>query len=508
MKKDDKMAITISKSAYIRGLQCYKSLFLEKNHSELKQISPNTQALFDTGNAVGSLARDLFPGGVTIPYIPCKGGQEKQLRLTQEAIENGAEIIYEAAFAHVGKLCKVDILVKVGNGWNLFEVKSGTSADAMYLEDVAFQHHVLTSAGIRLNAVYLAYINNKYVREGELDLQQLFNIEDVTEYAIERESFVNIEHTRQLAVLAGTMPTCGIGKQCNSPYECDFKGHCWKDIPEDSVFDIRGNGVDKFSLYNQGIIRQADIPAEILATMNAKQRQQVECTRNGMGSITPSAIKNFLDGLIFPLCFFDVETFVSAVPRYDGMKPYQQTAFQYSLHILHESGDIEHREFLAVAGIDPRESFITSLVADMPTTGTVIAFNKSFECSVLLNLAKRFPEFGDQVNSWVGGMADLMVPFRQRDVYFASMKGSYSIKYVLPALCQELSYEGFEIANGQAAMDAYNDMCKASNDPKKLATIRANLLKYCHLDTFGMVKILEVLRFFGSDIPLDTAAEQ
>lgn len=496
------MTKRISKSLYVRGLQCYKSLFLEKFNKELKVVSERTQSLFDNGNLVGDVAHELFPGGVMIPYIGGKGGQDKQIALTLEAIESGATVIYEAAFEYVGKFSKVDIIVKNTSGtWSLYEVKSGTSVDLVYQEDIAFQYHILNNAGIALSAAYLVYINNQYIRDGELDLQQLFNIQDLTEFCIEREAFVIEEHKRQVAVLAGTMPKCDIGKQCDNPYECEFKGHCWSHIPEDSVFDIKGNGIDKFSLYNQGIVKQTDIPDSILGMMNQKQRQQVECTLNKMGSINPPAIRAFIDGLQFPLCNFDVETFISPIPLYDGMKPYQQTAFQYSLHIMDEAGNLEHYEFLAEPDIDPRQSFIESLAANMPTTGTVLAFNKSFETGVLQNLAKRFPEYGDQVNNWVSGMEDLMVPFRKRDVYFWRMKGSYSIKYVLPALCPELSYEGMEIANGQAAMDAYFVMCKAKHDAEKLAEIRANLLKYCHLDTYGMVRILEVLKGLAGETP-------
>lgn len=489
--------IRISKSLYIRGLQCLKSLYMEKHNRELKVISERTQSLFDNGNLVGDTARDLFPGGVLIPYIPYtpgKSGQAEQVRLTNEAMASGATVIYEAAFLHNGAFSKVDILVKSKGGWNIYEVKSGTTPDPIYLEDIAFQYHVLTGAEISVKSAFLVYINNQYVRQGELDLKELFTREDVTQFARGREPFVIAELSRQRAILSGGMPECGIGKQCTNPYDCDFMAHCWAHIPEDSVFDLKGNGIDKYALYGQGIVKQADIPVEILAGMSAKQRQQVEATIRKENSIDTQAIRAFLNGLQFPLCLFDVETFISPIPLYDEMKPYQQTAFQYSLHVIEVSGDIRHHGFLSEPGIDPRRPFIESLTAHMPVDGSVVAFNKSFECGILQALAKRFPEYGDYVNQWVAGMVDLMVPFRQRDIYIWQMKGSYSIKFVLPALCPELSYDGLEIANGQAAMDAYNDMCKTKNDPEKLATIRANLLQYCYLDTFGMVRIIEELR--------------
>jgi len=490
------MSIRISKSSYIRGLHCPKSLFLEKYHRELKVVSEATKSLFRNGTMVGEVARGLFPGGVMIPNIPDKNGQDKQIRLTLEAIESEVEVIYEAAFLYDGAFTKLDILKKGegGDGWEIHEVKSGTSASPVYLEDVAFQYHVVTGAGLHVSSVNLLYINNQYIRQGDLDLHELFASEDATQFSVERTTFVVEELARQRAILTGEIPEQGIEKHCSNPYECEYQAHCWQHVPEDSVFDIRGNGIDKFALYNQGIVKQADIPAEVLVLMNAKQRQQVEATISKENSINVEAIKGFLGGLEFPICLFDVETFTSPIPLYDGLKPYQQTPFQYSLHVVEENDDIRHHEFLAQPGIDPRGPFIESLAAHMPVDGCVMAFNKSFETGILQDMAKRFPQHEALVSNWVGGMVDLMVPFRQRDVYCWQMKGSYSIKYVLPALVPELTYEGFEIANGSAAMEAYHSMCKVKDDAEKLTGIRANLLRYCQLDTYAMVRIVEVLK--------------
>lgn len=490
------MTIRISKSLYVRGLQCHKGIYLERHNRELKVVSESAQGLIRNGHLVGEAARGLFPGGVLIPYIPRQDGQDEQVRLTLEAIESGAEVIYEAAFVFDGAFTKVDILCKEdnGNGWSIHEVKSGTSADPSYLEDVAFQYYVVTGAGVPISTANLIHINSEYVRHGDLNLSELFTRQDVTVFAMEREGFIVEELDRQRAMLAGEMPEQCIGTLCMTPNMCEYKGHCWSHIPEDSVFDLKGNGVKKDDLYGKGIIRQADIPADIMKRMNAKQRQQVEATINQANSYNGKAVMTFLDRLKFPLSLFDVETFTTPIPMYDGMKPYQQTAFQYSLHVLQLDGSIQHHEFLAEPGIDPRESFIKSLAANMPHDGIVVAYNMSFEKGILAGLAKRFPEHEVVVANWVAGMVDLMVPFRQRDVYFWQMKGSYSIKYVLPSLVPELSYKGFEVANGSAAMEAYHEMCAVKHDTKKLAEIRANLLKYCHLDTYAMVRLIEALR--------------
>lgn len=91
---------------------------------------------------------------------------------------------------------------------------------------------------------------------------------------------------------------------------------------------------------------------------------------------------------------------------------------------------------------------------------------------------------------------DLMIPFQQKQYYTKAMQGSYSIKYVLPALFPNdpsLDYHNLEgVHNGAEASAAFAAMGKMS--PEELAECRANLLKYCGLDTFAMVRVLEKIQ--------------
>jgi hypothetical protein len=206
----------------------------------------------------------------------------------------------------------------------------------------------------------------------------------------------------------------------------------------------------------------------------------------------------FLDTLWYPLYFLDFETAMFPIPPYDGMRPYQQLPFQYSLHYVQREGsDLRHREYLAEPNVDPRGEIAQRLVRHIPKEACVIAYNASFEMGRLSDLAEYLPRYRKRINIIIDNMRDLIIPFRKRHVYYWQMKGSASQKAVLPALVPELSYESMEIAHGGAAMDAYFAMC-ASDDPAEVAGIRAALLKYCKLDTLGMVRILEKLREMAS----------
>lgn len=87
-----------------------------------------------------------------------------------------------------------------------------------------------------------------------------------------------------------------------------------------------------------------------------------------------------------------------------------------------------------------------------------------------------------------------MTPFQKRHLYSWKQQGSHSIKAVLPAFVKGMSYEGMEIGDGGAAMEAYHEMCAIANDPKALSKKRKDLLEYCCQDTLAMVKLLEVIQ--------------
>ncbi len=480
-----------SKSLFLRGLKCYKSLYLQKYHPELKDELPESQQrLYETGFNVGCCARQLFPGGVEIPYE--RLSLQKQIQMTKEEIEHGTLTLYESAFQYNEIFIKSDILHKGSDGWELYEVKNALSIkdDNFHIEDVAIQYHVLRGSGLPVTKAFLVHLNGKYIKNGDIEIDKLFTIEDITESVKGKQPFIAEKVSEMKKMLMGDLPPIDIGKQCNLNGSCDFQQYCWQDIPDDSIFRLSGIGIDKYAYYQRGIIKLSEFP---LDKLNSNQRIQAEAFLNKTDYLDKKTLKDFLASLWYPLCFLDFETYMCPIPIYDGSRPYQQIPFQYSLHILeHQGADIKHIEYLAEPNREPRKELLTTLLEHIPAESCVLMYT-DFEKHRLRELAENFPEYSHEINRIIENLTDLAVPFRKRAYYHYAMNGSSSIKAVFPVLIPGESYGGLEINNGMMAMDAYFRMCQ-SKDTEEIEAIRKALLEYCYTDTLAMVKIFHKLR--------------
>jgi len=483
----------LSKSSFIKGIQCEKQLYLYKYHyGWMDEVSTSQQAVFKRGTDVGILAQDLFPGGVIATEDPKKTGEA--VERTKNLIEKGNRVIYEAAFEFDGILVISDIIVRDGKRWNIYEVKSSTSISETYQLDAAIQYYTLINSGLGIKDISIIYINNQYIRQGGLDINSLFNISSVRELILEMQNLIKSEAKRLKEVLKQKdIPAVPIGTQCFNPYQCSFFGTCWKNVPEYSVFDIANLKIEKkFELYNNGYIKLEDIPDSY--KLNDKQRMQVDCHVNNKIVIDKKAVKEFLSGIKYPVYFMDFETFQPAVPIFNESKPYQQIPFQYSLHYkVSEDSPPEHYEFLAEAEGDPRVPFITKLLEDTKRRGIILVYNQAFEITRLKEIARDFPEFSKGIEYMIRRVADLMAPFQRRYYYTPEMKGSYSIKYILPALVPEMSYDKLAIKEGGTASAAFESLYNEEDIFRK-EEIRKNLLEYCKMDTLAMVEVLEKCR--------------
>jgi hypothetical protein len=482
--------IYLSKSLFIRGLQCHKSLYLQKYRPELKdELTKEKENLFSTGHEVGKLAQNLFPGGIEVPYEGLS--HSEQLMMTQSLIKEGHDTIYEAAFCHDGIFVKADVLNKGNDGWNLYEVKASTSMKDYHVNDVSVQYHVLNGSGLPLSGAFLVHINNAYVRNGAVEVDKLFAKVDLTEIVKHRQPFILEEIAKERTMLREQEPVIDIGPQCDDPYECDFKGYCWPNISEDSIFRLKGRFDAKFLLYKRGILSMHDVPEEHLSI---NQRLQADSNRNQHVHYDRDAVNAFVQSLWYPMYFLDFETFSQTIPPFDGTRPYEQIPFQYSLHFIDkEAGALQHHEYLAMLNVDPREELVRKLLGEIPADACVIVYNKSFEIMILRSLASWFPAYSGQIETIISNIRDLMNPFQKKDIYHWKQNGSWSLKSVLPTLVPELSYDGLDIREGGMAGEAYRAMNR-STDQDEIEAIRRSLLEYCHLDTLAMVKILENLQ--------------
>lgn len=492
--------MTLSKSLYTKGIQCPKALWLKKYKPRvLTPPDESALAVFDTGNIVGDFACQLFPHGKEVPYSE---KYDEMIVTTKQWLDDRLSTIYEATFNFSGILIMVDILTIENGKVSIYEVKSSTQLKEIYLHDVSIQYYVLQNLGLKIKSANVIHINNEYIRGNELDINQLFKIVDVTNEVISMQSKIPniLKEFETYLEDRENEPNIDIGIQCNKPYECDAKEYCWKvqqKIPDYSIFNIFNLGSKKqIELYDRGIINIEDLPHSFDMTSN--QAQAVEKYKSKITYIDIENIKLFLQNLTYPIYHLDFETYQQSIPQYKGLKPFEQIPFQYSLHIEYEDGRLEHKEYLAQDGVDSRYEIAKRLCEDIPINVTVLAYNMSFEKGVIQRLASLFPKLEEHLLSINESIQDLMIPFQKKWYVTPIMQGSYSIKYVLPALVPEFekAYKELDgVQNGSQAMNAFARLGSLRSYEKQ--ELRNSLLEYCKLDTFAMVKILEKLKGIG-----------
>ena len=488
------MGIYLSKSSYCKCVQCEKILWLDK-YGKTSEVAENNEAVFETGREVGELAKGLFGD-----YIDVDSDAKINVRVekTQKLLENKTKVITEASFIYDNNFCSVDILKNDSDGVEIYEVKSSTKIDDIYLDDAAYQYFVLSNAGLNVKKVSIVYINNEYIRGSELDINQLFKIEDITDTVFQKQDEIesNIEMINNYMENhgEGNEPIKDIGKYCFDPYSCKYWQYCTKDLPTPNVFDISGmQKRSKFKQYYKGKISFEDLENE---NINQKYLQQIDFELNNRKpKINRNAIEDLLNSLKYPLYFIDYESCQYAIPEIEGTKAYQQIPFQYSLHIIESEGaPVQHREFLAEADDENLiRNFAECMIRDMPENGSVIVYNKTFEATRNKEIGEMYPDLKSEMERFNSNIVDLMIPFRNRDYYTKEMKGSYSIKYVLPALYPddpELDYKELSLIHkGDEASNAF--LTLKDKSPEEQKEVRKALLEYCKLDTLAMVKIWE-----------------
>ena len=490
--------MNLSKSQYLRGIQCEKSLWLYKYRRELQDSPSDSQlARFGSGVEVGALALKLFDCTDKIDFETSDFTQK--IAQTDSLLKNGAKAIAEATFAHNGILVMIDILQITDEGLIINEVKSSTSLKPVYIDDLAIQYFVLSNAvrGLKVIGANLVHINSDYTRNGALELDKLFCKIDCIKSVIEKQSEVadNLAKFKHILSDSANPPQIPIDLHCDNPYPCDFSGFCRANLPkENSVFDIsRLDSRKKYALYHSGIVNFSDI--RDFSAFNDKQRLQIKCALRREVHIDRDAIRAFLATLRYPIYHLDFESFAEPVPSFDSQRPYMQVPFQYSLHIDYGDSRLEHREFLADCYGDPRESLAKSLTQNIPQGAFILAYNASFEKGVMKNLGAIFPQYAEILEGFVANVADLMTPFAQKTYYHYAMNGSYSIKAVLPALVPEMAnaYKNLGlIHNGGEANEAFPRL--KFMDESTRESYRTALLEYCKLDTLAMVKVVEKLK--------------
>ncbi len=479
----------LSKSNFMQFLRCSCELWLVKQRPDLvPPIDAALQRIFDEGNVVDRWAQKLFPNAVNID-----GFGKRAVESTKKVIATGATALLQPTFMTSTITCRSDILVKNGDGsWNIYEVKSSTSVKEEHITDVAFQRICIEEAGVRISRTFLVHVNNQYVRNGEIDPEQLFTQVDITNEVENIMQMAKKEILRALAVLDwDKMPRLLHVMSCNNPAECEFLACYFSELKNDDVYSI-ASSLPKNKLVaflKRGLIKSEQVPVDIMAELGEVNLPdaKVEPTI----SIDKNAIKSELDSLQYPLYFLDYETFFPAVPLFNGYRPYQHVVFQYSIHVVRKpETNPEHYEFLVNEMIDPAPAIAASLKKHIGDTGSVIVWNASFEASRNAEIGGHLPEFADFMTSINNRMYDLMMIVKKGYYVDSRFNGSASIKKVLPVLCPSLSYDNLVIQDGITASASWPKLI----DPATFTELRKNMLAYCERDTYAMYAIWQHLR--------------
>ncbi len=210
----------VSKTDFMRGMQCPKMLWLDKNKRDERIIPPEVQARLDAGNEFGDKAMYMFGEFVEVTTYKADGRLDytAMIKKTQECLIGGTQVICEAAFSHYGHYCAVDILRKVGSRYEIYEVKNADCVEEQFVKDIGFQRFLLTSCGVRVSKCFVVY-------RGQDGAE--YSICEVTEQAKEYSKWVseNIWRLNKIKMQSDE-PMVEMGEQCQVPYECWYCEYC------------------------------------------------------------------------------------------------------------------------------------------------------------------------------------------------------------------------------------------------------------------------------------------
>ena len=488
---------SISKTDYILWRNCAKNAWLRIHKPDVyysTELTEYEQSVMEMGIDVERVARGLFPDGAIVT-----SSQTDALQETRTLIASNTPTLFQPVFEREECLAVVDVLrCEPGtNDWSIYEVKSATKVKEEHVYDLAFQVVLLRRQGINLKRAFLIVLNPDYVRQHDLDIQKLFKHVDFTENVADISETVSREMQEARNYLLNESEPHG-------PCSCLYKGrsrHCSTfhysnpDVPDYGIHDIAriGSSPKKLKeLADAGILALEDIPSDMKLTKG--QSNQLRAHRTGETIIDKEAIAKELGELTFPLHFIDYETFASALPLFTDFSPYDQIPLQYSVHMV-GSPDEEpiHRDFLHTGRGDPTRSFLDSLREHVSPFGSVIAWNKAFECQVNDAIGRRRSAAREYIIELNDRFYDLMEIFSKQYFVHRDLRGSVSIKKVLPVLTPELSYSNLGIQDGAVASLTWGRIILGQMDDQECAQLRANLRDYCALDSYGMYAIWRAL---------------
>ncbi len=480
----------LSKSKVVGAQQCPKKLWLELYKPGEAEVTESAEDLFETGNRVGELARQMYGEG---RLVSPENDLSLALKESRQLIDSGfAGPIYEATFSTGGILVRLDVLLPDGDGHRIVEVKSSTEVKEVHLLDCAIQCWVARQSGLTITRVALAHIDTAFVYPGNGRYEGLLKEVDVTAEIEPIIAEVPALLASAQLVAAGAEPERDMGSHCRKPYDCGFMGYCKRlDGSEYPVSILPNGGKTIEKLRRQGYRDLRDVPD---GQLKSRTHQRVwRVTQSGVPELNTAEASAAIQSWAYPRYYLDFETLGEAIPIWAGTRPYERIPFQWSCHVEDSPGVFRHQGFLADGTDAPMRACAETLVACIGDHGAVIAYNASFEIGVLNEQAQRYPDLAPTLTAIAERVVDLL-PVAKAAFYAPSMMGSWSIKRVLPALVPELRYDALDdVQHGIAAQQAFREIMAPQTAPERRQQLRESLEAYCTLDTWAMVRIAERL---------------
>jgi len=505
----------LTKSDLASFRQCPRKLWLEHNRPDL--IPQNDLPLWrraNDGNIVGAKARELLGPNVIWPQGETNPAAAAASALAQLSASPNQPAV-EVPMFRDGLYARADALIpSPAGGYVLRETKASTyplkpdkvnpgNPEKHHLDDVAIQSWVYQATGLPLAGAELNLLNDRWRYPGNDDYSGLFRQLSVIADIAGRITEVPKWHTAAQHVLAGVMPAIQTGPQCSKPYACAFHDHCTTlDVPgpEHPLTLLPGIGgkstARKLNQQRGYTALHEPQPSEFTGDDAGLYCRMQTAHRTGLPVLEPGSAAP-LTGLPYPRYYFDFEGIDPPVPRWVGARPYEQIPFQWSCHIERTPGVFEHVEFLDLSGNDPSIRCIERMIEAIPPNGPgpIFVYYETYEAGRLRELADRHSQYRMQVDQYLGRLFDLH-PIVRDNYYHPAMRGSFSIKAVLPTIAPDLDYKNLDVvADGTGAQVAYlYAALDPQTTPARKAELRDHLLIYCKLDTRAMVEVAYFLQ--------------
>jgi hypothetical protein len=485
----------LTKSRFVSGLQCHKRLWSEI-HAPIDEPTPE-QVNFINGRAVDELVQKLQPGTV----ISRKDGMPSAIAETARVMDaDSPERLYQPAFRSGNFAVIADVLRRQANGYSLVEVKSSTKVKPEHLPDAAYQTYVLRQAGIPVASVHLAHVDNTFVLRAAGDYAGLITEEDITTQVESMLPGIADTASQYLSIMnSATRPAVAMSGHCSTPYDCPFIERCSNErgaAPDYPVTILPHGGKTVDALVADGYEDLSTVPG---SRLRSPLHQRVhEATVSGHAYFDPHAA-NALREHTFPRAHLDFETMGFAIPEIIGSRPYEQLPFQFSVHVEHTPDKIDHHEFLALDTFGDFGLLAERLLAAIPPAGPIFAYNAHFEARVIQQLANRLPTQRAALLALNDRLVDLL-PIARAAYYHRDMRGSWSIKAVLPTIAAALDYANLtDVQAGESAQLAFLEARQLVESAPRRQHLTQALLSYCKHDTWAMI----VLRRFlcGESLP-------